>query len=128
MPESLLKPLVETSYLNVQNVGRYRCIMRFFYVQHQRLRYWLKPQEIFDGVVAYGLLGEDYTLEQCQKDLDQLAEWPISCPAAGVDSATVENTQKIRYQMTVCSRNRTSGSGLEKSVVMAVLELPCLKI
>ncbi|NMB40377.1 MAG: TIGR02677 family protein [Firmicutes bacterium] len=103
MPESLLKPLVETSYLNVQNVGRYRCIMRFFYVQHQRLRYWLKPQEIFDGVVAYGLLGEDYTLEQCQKDLDQLAEWANIVPRHdGGRSATVEEylRKKFRYQMT----------------------------
>lgn len=75
MTASLLKPIVETSCLNAQNVGRYRCIMRYFYEQHQRLRYWLKPQEVHDGVTALGLLEEDYTLDQCQKDLNQLVEW-----------------------------------------------------
>ncbi len=62
MTSSLLKPIIETSYLNAQNVGRYRCIMRFFYDQHQRLRYWLKPQEVYDGVTALRLLEEDSTL------------------------------------------------------------------
>ena len=61
MTENLLKPVVETSYLNAVNVGRYRCVMRCFYEQHQRLRYWLKPEEVFEGVMDYGLL-EDYTL------------------------------------------------------------------
>lgn len=39
MNDSLLSPITELSYLNAQNVGRYRCIMRYFYEQHQRLRY-----------------------------------------------------------------------------------------
>jgi uncharacterized protein (TIGR02677 family) len=103
MHESLLKPIVETSYLNAQNVGRYRCIMRYFYDQHQRLRYWLKPQEVFDGVTALGLLDEDYTLDQCQKDLNQLVEWANLVPRHdGGRSATVEEylRKKFRYQMT----------------------------
>ena len=103
MSESLLKPIAETSYLNAQNVGRYRCIMRYFYEQHQRLRYWLKPQDVFDGVMAYGLMNKDYTLEHCQKDLDQLVEWANLVPRHdGGRSATVEEylRKKFRYQMT----------------------------
>ncbi len=103
MTSSLLKPIIETSYLNAQNVGRYRCIMRFFYDQHQRLRYWLKPQDVYDGVTALGLLEEDYTLEQCQKDLNQLVEWDNLVPRHdGGRSATVEEylRKKFRYQMT----------------------------
>jgi uncharacterized protein (TIGR02677 family) len=103
MQESLLKPIVETSYLNTQNVGRYRCIMRYFYEQHQRLRYWLKPQDIFEGVIALNLLDEDYTLDQCQKDLNQLVEWGNLMPRHdGGRSATVEEylRKKFRYQMT----------------------------
>lgn len=103
MTVSLLKPIIETSYLNAQNVGRYRCIMRYFYEQHQRLRYWLKPLEVYDGVVAFGLLEEDYTLEQCQKDLNQLVEWNNLVPRHdGGRSATVEEylRKKFRYQMT----------------------------
>lgn len=103
MISSLLKPIIEMSYLNAQNVGRYRCIMRFFYDQHQRLRYWLKPQEIFDGITALELLEADYTLEQCQKDLGQLVEWNNLVPRHdGGRSATVEEylRKKFRYQMT----------------------------
>jgi uncharacterized protein (TIGR02677 family) len=103
MTKSLLKPIAETSYLNAQNVGRYRCIMRYFYEQHQRLRYWLKPREVFDGVMAFGLLEDDYTLDQCQKDLNQLVEWGNLVPRHdGGRSATVEEylRKKFRYQMT----------------------------
>ncbi|MCL2338310.1 MAG: TIGR02677 family protein [Firmicutes bacterium] len=103
MSATLLNAIVETSYLNAQNVGRYRCIMRYFYEQHQRLRYWLKPREVFDGAVALGLLEEDYTLEQCQKDLNQLVEWRNLVPRHdGGRSATVEEylRKKFRYQMT----------------------------
>ncbi|GBF32860.1 hypothetical protein DCCM_1056 [Desulfocucumis palustris] len=89
--------------MNAQNVGRYRCIMRYFYEQHQKLRYWLKPQEVYDGVAAFGLLEEDYTLDQCQKDLNQLVEWGNLVPRHdGGRSATVEEylRKKFRYQMT----------------------------
>lgn len=100
---SLYKPIFETSYLNAQNVGRYRCIMRYFYDQHQRMRYWLKPQEIFTGATALGLLEDDYTLDQCQKDLNQLVEWGNLVPRHdGGRAATVEEylRKKFRYQMT----------------------------
>lgn len=100
--ENLLKPVVELSYLNAINVGRYRCVMRCFYEQHQRLRYWLKPEEVFQEVRDYGLL-EDYSLEQCQKDLDQLVEWKNLIPRHdGGRSSTVEEylRKKFRYQMT----------------------------
>lgn len=101
-PVNLLKPVIELNYLNVTNVGRYRCIMRYFYEQHQRLRYWLRPEEVFEGVMGYGLL-EDYTPEQCQKDLDQLADWKNLIPRHdGGRSSTIEEylRKKFRYQMT----------------------------
>jgi len=97
-----LKPIMEISYLNAQNVGRYRCVMRYFYEQHQRLRYWLRPEDVYDGVCQYNLL-ENYTLEQCQKDLDQLVEWKNLIPRHdGGRSSTIEEylRKKFRYQMT----------------------------
>lgn len=103
MNNSLLKPISELSYLNAQNVGRYRCIMRYFYDQHQRLRYWLRPRDVFDGVMAYGLIDDDYSPELCQKDLSQLVEWGNLVPRHdGGRSATVEEylRKKFRYQMT----------------------------
>ena len=102
VPENLLKPVIELNYFNAINVGRYRCVMRYFYQQHQRLRYWLRPEEVYRGVRAYGLL-EDYSLEQCQKDLDQLVEWKNLIPRHdGGRSASVEEylRKKFRYQMT----------------------------
>ncbi|MDN5313400.1 MAG: hypothetical protein PWQ68_2374, partial [Thermoanaerobacteraceae bacterium] len=44
----LLKPLDEARYLTAENAARYRIIMRFFYEQHQRLRYWLYKEDVFD--------------------------------------------------------------------------------
>ncbi|QGP92544.1 hypothetical protein MGLY_19270 [Neomoorella glycerini] len=99
---SLLKAIPETSYLTAQNVGRYRCIMRFFYLQHQRLRYWLRPEDVYQGVRAMGLL-PDYTLEMCQQDLNQLVEWQDLVPRHdGGRACTVEEylRKRFRYQMT----------------------------
>jgi len=39
--DKLLKPVVEMKYLNADNVDRYRCIMRIFYEQYEKLKYWL---------------------------------------------------------------------------------------
>lgn len=99
---ALLKAIPETSYLTAQNVGRYRCLMRYFYLQHQRLRYWLKPEEVFRGVMEMDLL-PDYTLELCQKDLNQLVQWQDLVPRHdGGRACTVEEYLRKRfvYQMT----------------------------
>jgi hypothetical protein len=61
-----LKPVEETSYLTAQNVERYRAIMRFMYIQHQRMRYWMKKEEIFAFLREYPLFS-DYTLDDCQR-------------------------------------------------------------
>ncbi|MGI6705897.1 MAG: TIGR02677 family protein [Clostridia bacterium] len=68
-----LKPVEETSYLTAQNVERYRAIMRFMYIQHQRMRYWLKKEEIFAFLRQYPIFS-DYTLEDCQNDLKVLVD------------------------------------------------------
>ncbi|MEW6064689.1 hypothetical protein P378_01175 [Desulforamulus profundi] len=102
MNNNLLKPIVELSYLNAQNVDRYRCIMRCFYEHHRRLQYWLRPEEVYRGVMTYGLL-ENYTIEQCQQDLNQLVEWKNLVPQHdGGRSTTVEEylRKKFRYMMT----------------------------
>jgi uncharacterized protein (TIGR02677 family) len=96
------KPVPELKYVNAENVARYRLIMRFFYQQYKRLRYWLKPEEIYQGVCDYGLL-EDYTLEQCQQDLETLTEWKnLTHRHDGGRSATVEEyfRKKFRYLLT----------------------------
>ncbi|WP_263575866.1 TIGR02677 family protein [Paenibacillus vietnamensis] len=56
------------------NVARYRAVMKFIYTEYQRLKYWLRPEEVYEGVHAWGVL-ESYTLEQCLSDLESLKGW-----------------------------------------------------
>ena len=46
--EKLIKPLTETKYLNVDNTDRYRPIIRLFYLEYEKLRYWMYPVEVFE--------------------------------------------------------------------------------
>lgn len=69
-----LRAVPELSYLTATNVTRYRAIMRYMYMEYQRLRYWLRPEEIYEGIKAWGVL-ENYTLEQCMSDLESLKDW-----------------------------------------------------
>lgn len=45
MEEKLRKPIPEASYLTAANADRYRSILRYFYQQHERLRYYLFPRK-----------------------------------------------------------------------------------
>lgn len=69
-----LRAVPELSYLTAINVGRYRAVMKFVYTEYQRLKYWLRPEEIFEGVRAWGVL-DGYTLEMCLSDLENLKNW-----------------------------------------------------
>ncbi|WP_223829883.1 TIGR02677 family protein [Paenibacillus arenilitoris] len=69
-----LRAVPELSYLTAINVARYRAIMKFIYMEYQRLKYWLRPEEIYEGVQAWGVL-EGYTQEQCLSDLESLKAW-----------------------------------------------------
>ncbi len=69
-----LRAVPELSYLTATNVARYRAIMKFIYMEYQRLKYWLRPEEIFEGVQAWDVL-EGYTLELCLSDLESLKNW-----------------------------------------------------
>lgn len=74
LSDRLMRNVPELKYVNADNVARYRVIMRYFYEEYKRLRYWIKPEEVFEGVMRWGVL-PDYTLEQCMADLEQLEEW-----------------------------------------------------
>ncbi|MFC4808833.1 TIGR02677 family protein [Paenibacillus sp. GCM10023250] len=69
-----LRAVPELSYLTAINVARYRAIMKFVYTEYQRLKYWLRPEEVYEGVMAWGVL-EAYTLDQCLSDLENLKGW-----------------------------------------------------
>lgn len=93
-----LRSVSELKYVNADNVSRYRAIMRFLYEQYQKLNYWLKPEQIFEGVLVWNL-HEGYTLEQCQIDLEQLMEWGnLSSRHDGGRAVTVEEYLRKKYQ------------------------------
>lgn len=39
--DKLTRALTEVKYLNADNVSRYRCIMRIFFENYEKLKYWL---------------------------------------------------------------------------------------
>ena len=51
--DKLGKPISETAYLTAENVTRYRAILRFFYLQHERIRYWLDQDEVYEEMKKY---------------------------------------------------------------------------
>jgi uncharacterized protein (TIGR02677 family) len=93
-----LRSVPEMKYVNADNVVRYRAIMRFFYQEYKRLRYWMKPEEVYAGIAnGDGLSG--YTLEQCVSDLEQLEEWGnLASRHDGGRAATLEEYMKKKMQ------------------------------
>jgi uncharacterized protein (TIGR02677 family) len=100
--EKELKPIVEASYLTTTNAWRYRSILRFFYNQHERLRHYLFPEEIYDYLKQSSYF-QEYTEEQLQQDLNQLVEWKNIIPRQETGKVnTIEDfkKKKFRYQCT----------------------------
>ncbi|WDU82077.1 DUF2397 family protein [Caloramator sp. Dgby_cultured_2] len=44
----LQKQIDEVRYLTAENASRYRVIMRFFYLQYERMKYWLYKEDVFE--------------------------------------------------------------------------------
>lgn len=102
MSEQDLKPIVEAKYLASANAWRYRAILRFFYIQHERLRHYLFPEEIYDHLKSIPQF-HNYTQEQLEQDLNQLVEWNNLIPRQETGKVqTIEDfkRKKFRYQCT----------------------------
>lgn len=100
--EKLTKPLTEAKYLNADNADRYRSIMRIFYENYEKLKYWLYQEEVYTQMIQDPYF-QEYRMEQCQQDLAALAEWK--------NLVTIQDTRKVasleefknkkfRYQMS----------------------------
>jgi len=74
LSSKLMKPIRETAYLTAENARRYRVILRFFYMQYEKIKYWMEQEDIYRELVSHEEF-EDYTLEQCRQDLDALVGW-----------------------------------------------------
>lgn len=102
MDSNRLKPIQEASYLTAENAWRYRAILHYFYIQHERLRQYLFPEDVYAYLREDGHF-RDYTEEQLQYDLKQLVEWRNLIPrqeTGRVLSIEDFKRKKFRYQCT----------------------------
>ena len=100
--DKLTKALTEVKYLNADNVSRYRCIMRIFFENYEKLRYWMYQEDVYAQMTAHTFF-EDYTPEQCQQDLSMLVEWKnlnTIQDTRKVSSIEEFKNKKFRYQMS----------------------------
>ncbi|WP_077612273.1 TIGR02677 family protein [Clostridium sp. Marseille-P2415] len=74
LTEKLMKPIKETTYLTAENARRYRVILRFFYMQYEKIKYWMEQEEIYRELSSHEEFA-DYTVDQCRQDLDSLLGW-----------------------------------------------------
>ncbi|GAA0589983.1 TIGR02677 family protein [Virgibacillus siamensis] len=92
----------EASYLTADKAWCYRAILRYFYIQHERMREFLFPEEIFAYLKEQGGF-EEYDEDQLQQDLSQLVLWKNLIARQEVSRAsTIEEFKKkrFRYQCT----------------------------
>ncbi len=100
--DKLLKPIIETRYLTVENADRYRTILRFFYLQYEKLKYWMYQEEVYEELHSHEYFS-NYTLEQCQQDLASLVDWKNLLTVQDTRKvATIEEfkNKKFRYQLS----------------------------
>ena len=100
--EKLTRPLTEAKYLNADNADRYRSIMRIFYENYEKLRYWMYQEEVYAQMTADPYFA-DYRMEQCQQDLAMLTEWKnlnTIQDTRRVSSIEEFKNKKFRYQMS----------------------------
>ncbi len=86
LSDKILKPVMETRYLSVENTDRYRTILRFFYLNYEKLKYWLYQEDVYKELHSHEYFAE-YTMEQCQQDLASLVGWK--------NLVTIQDTRKV---------------------------------
>ncbi len=99
---TLSKQIDEAKYLTAENSFRYRPILRFFYFQYEKIKYWMYKEEVFEELKKHPLFS-DYTIEQLKQDLDTLVQWGNLTPIQDTSRAsTVEEfkNKQFRYQLT----------------------------
>ncbi len=100
--EKLTRPLTEAKYLNADNVDRYRSIMRIFFENYEKLKYWLYQEEVYEEMIRDPYF-KGYRLDQCQQDLNALIEWKNLIAIQDTrKAASLEEfkNRNYRYQMS----------------------------
>ena len=100
--ETLKKPMLEAKYLNVDNTDRYRPIIRLFYLNYEKLKYWIYQEEVYEELKEDPYF-QEYTPEQCQQDLTALTAWGNLITTQDTRRVTtIEEfkNKKFRYQLS----------------------------
>ena len=71
-----LKPIKEATYLTTQDAEIYRCIMRIFYEEHERMHYQLYKEDLMVILKQnYQEVFSEYSMDKLKSDLESLTEW-----------------------------------------------------
>lgn len=100
--QKLVKPIKEVNYLRAENAQRYRVIIRYFFLEYEKIHYWMGREDIYEMMRTIGLF-PDYTLEQCQLDLQALVDWGnLTAQQDGSKVKTIQDfkNKKYRYQLS----------------------------
>jgi uncharacterized protein (TIGR02677 family) len=98
----LLKQIDETRYLTAENAWRYRTILRFFYLQYEKMKYWMYKEHVLEELKKHSEFKE-YTMDLLKQDLDVLVSWKNLIPIQDTSRvATVEEfkNKQFRYQLS----------------------------
>ncbi|AFA46992.1 TIGR02677 family protein [Acetobacterium woodii] len=98
----LTKQIDEMRYLTVENAWRYRSILRYFYIQYEKMNYWLYKEEVYE-VLKENQEFKEYTMDMCKQDLDMLLSWKnLSAIQDAAKVSTVEEfkNKQFRYQLS----------------------------
>ena len=100
--EKLVKPVMEARYLTVENADRYRSVIRLFYLNYEKLKYWMYQEEVYEELKEDPYFAA-YTPEQCQQDLTALTSWGNLLTLQDTRKvASIEEfkNKKFRYQLS----------------------------
>jgi uncharacterized protein (TIGR02677 family) len=100
--ESTMKKIIEASYLTADSAAHYRTILRYFYHQHERMRDFIAPEELFEYMHSIPSFS-DYQEEQLHQQLGQLVKWNNLIARQDMTNAkTIDEYKKkrFRYQCT----------------------------
>lgn len=100
--DKLVKQISETKYLSQENSYRYRPIMRYFYSEYEKTKYWLYKEDVYEALKEYTVF-EEYTLADCERDLEVLVEWQSLTKmqdTSNVSTLKEFRDRKFRYQIT----------------------------
>ncbi len=98
----LTKQIDETRYLTAENAWRYRTILRFFYLQYEKMKYWMYKEDVFEELKRHEEF-KDYTIDLIKQDLDVLIVWKNLLPIQDTSRvATVEEfkNKQFRYRIS----------------------------